>query len=152
MVGKGEKKPKGFKFANARQRLESAGLTEQLATPDDLPVPDRFDARHREWLLAVVGASRSHLRSNRESAELTHGRAAKLINVHLKARFECGPWSGHARVGALHPPIDSMLLDGLEKNGPHGSNWTARAWWDLDNAAYESLVERIRQVFGAEQL
>jgi hypothetical protein len=50
-----------------------------------------------------------------ETARLrfTHGIAAKLVNVYLKSVFVCGGRHDHPRVRALHPPIDSLLLDAL---------------------------------------
>lgn len=72
-----------------------------------MPRPDRLDAAHREWRTRIVKAAEG------EGLVFTHGVAAKLVNVYLKAGFVCSGHHGHPSVRALHPPIDSVLLQAL---------------------------------------
>ncbi len=80
----------------------------------------------------------------------THGVAAKLVNVYLKSRFVCAGHHANARVEALHPPIDSVLLKGLaEANvGWHGKEWKLAAktrWSKFGSDDYEQVIALIRQ-------
>ena len=52
--------------------------------------------------------------------DLTHGVAAKLINIYLKATFVSADHQDSPRVRAIHPPIDSILLDSLYEQ-PYGT-------------------------------
>lgn len=47
---------------------------------------------------------------------LGHGVGAKLINVYLRGAFVWAGHESHANVAALHPPIDSLLLEELYQN------------------------------------
>lgn len=75
----------------------------------------------------------------------------KLINVYLKAAFVCGGRHAHPNVNVLHPPIDSVLLDGLiVKNvGSLGSRWRYYAtfrWSTFDSDIYEAAIVDFRAV------
>jgi hypothetical protein len=68
---------------------------------------EQMDLQHRAWRSRVIAMAAT------EGLSFTHGVAAKLINVYLKAVFVCGGQHDHAQVQALHPPIDSVLLKEL---------------------------------------
>ena len=79
----------------------------------------------------------------------THGIAAKLINVYLKAAFVCGGHHAHERVAALHPPIDSVLLEELARGGVggQGAAWKkARRtrWSKFDSKQYQEVIDAVR--------
>lgn len=108
-----------FSVEQAKEILETAGLNQLLADPNNLPLPQDTDARHREWRNSVITAARNL------GLTFTHGVAAKLINIYLKAGFVCGGHHAHANVQALHPPIDSVILDELSAQNIGGNR---RAW------------------------
>src|SRR5262249_15748018 len=62
---------------------------------------------NREWRKRVVKAAR------RKGLRLTHGSAPTLVIVSLNSVSFWGARHDHPRVRALHPPIDSLLLDAL---------------------------------------
>jgi hypothetical protein len=93
-----------FSVEDGKRILEAAGMNRLLESLDRLPPPQNVDAEHRRWRDAVITAARTH-----ETA-FTHGLAAKLINIYLKAGFVCGGHHLNASVQALHPPIDRQLL------------------------------------------
>ena len=84
--------------------LERAGFDAKLRHPKQLPSPARMDVVHLAWRKAVIREAR------KVGLEFTHGIAAKLINLYLKAKFTCGGFADHPHVAALPPPIDSLLL------------------------------------------
>lgn len=132
-----------FKVRQGREILEACGFTPGFSSPEQLPTPEAIDARHRKWRLAAIKAARS------QGKNLTHGVAAKLINVYLKSRFVCGGHHKHERVRALHPPIDDQLLKALAKNnvGGFAKDWRkARQtrWSKFDSAEYEDVIALIR--------
>lgn len=132
-----------FSVEKAKEILEASGLNQLLADPNNLPLPQDADARHREWRNSVIEAA------NNFGLTFTHGVAAKLINIYLKAGFVCGGHHAHANVQALHPPIDSVLLKELyAKNiGGYRSAWNkARkiCWSNLNSEQYESVILNIR--------
>ena len=80
---------------------------------------------------------------------MTHGIAARLLNIYLKAAFVCGGEHDHPRVRAVHPPIDRILLDGLASSSEVKSrgDWKWRSfhpWTELTSERYEELIDCIR--------
>jgi hypothetical protein len=137
-----------FSVEDGKAILEEAGLNPLLIrNPDHLPNPRCFDAAHRQWREAVIVAARK-----RGLEDFTHGVAAKLINIYLKSRFVCGGHHNHARVRAIHPPIDSILLDKLYSEKSENFAKLQDAWrkakhirWSKFNSKdYEDLIQNIR--------
>lgn len=133
-----------FGVEQGRTILESCGFTANFCRPEQLPAPDAVDDTHRQWRAEIMRAAKSR------RLRFTHGVAAKLVNVYLKSRFVCAGHHAHARVEALHPPIDSVLLKGLaEANvGGHRKEWKQAAktrWSKFGPEDYEQVIALIRQ-------
>jgi hypothetical protein len=136
---------KGCRFSveEAKAILEAAHLNQLLSTPDNLPPPQETDNTHREWRINVITAAQAH------GLIFTHGVAAKLVNIYLKAGFVCGGHHAHDRVHALHPPIDSVLLGELSAQNFGGLQraWKeARriCWSNFNSEQYETVINNIR--------
>ncbi|MCH7727559.1 MAG: hypothetical protein IH991_13900 [Planctomycetes bacterium] len=132
-----------FSVEQGRQVLEDAGLA-QVASIDNLPQPNKFDAQHRRWRERVIRSAKKH-----HQLPFTHGVAAKLINIYFKSIFVCGGLHEDPRVKAIHPPIDSVLLKELYKRNVGGQRnaWKdamKARWSKLDSEQYETLIEAIR--------
>ena len=133
-----------FKVEDGKKLLEEAGFTPSLSSPCDLPTPQSFDTAHAKWRAVVIDAA-----AKRKLPCFTDGVAAKLINVYLKSRFVCGGHHEHAQVKAIHPPIDSVLLDKLcsENFGNLGCKWqVARRirWSKFNSDQYQEVIQDIR--------
>jgi len=133
-----------FKVQAGRKILESAGFAAGFCLPDQLPLPDQIDTHHRQWRNLMINAASLH------GLTLTHGVAAKLINVYLKCRFVCGGLQKHERVRCLHPPIDDELLKALIQRNVGGlvREWRrARGWrWSkFTSDQYEIVIGLVRQ-------
>ena len=141
-----------FEVLQGKGIIEAIGLHQLIANPNTLPTPDQMDKAHREWrAVAITAAESKGLRG------FSHGVAAKLINVYLKGAFVCGGYEMHANVAALHPPIDSLLLDELYHGNVGGLRnlWsTARKnrWSKFTSEQYEAVITAIRQVMGTSPL
>jgi hypothetical protein len=136
-----------FSVEQAKLILEGADLKQLLLGPDQLPDPLKIDDTHREWRNAVISAAKS------QGLDFTHGVAAKLINIYLKAAFVCGGHDTDPRVQALHPPIDGLLLDELFRRdfgGLRGEWSKARAtrWSNFTSDQYENVISSIRAALG----
>ena len=84
-----------------------------------------------------------------EGLHFTHGVAAKLINVYFKAGFVCGGHHLHERVRAIHPPIDSLLLDELYSQNVGGKKtiWSEAKrirFSKFNSTQYETVITAIR--------
>ena len=133
-----------FSVEEGRYMLEKAGFR-KIHRPEDLPPPEEIDDKHRRWRAAVIEA--------RKGRKLTHGVAAKLINVYLKARFVCGGYASHERVKCLHPPIDRLLLDELARRNLAGireilKGFKTRSWSTFDSTQYQQVIDGIRKRCG----
>jgi hypothetical protein len=149
---------KGCRFSAEQGKaiLERAGQRALIDDPDRLPDPTALciDLRHNEWRAEVIRVAQREFH-----LPFTHGVAAKLINMYLKAAFVCGGFDDHERVCQLHPPVDGLLLDSLHTSAAGGAI-TAAVWetmrhkrWSKFNAEdYQSVIDAIRAVVGPAPL
>lgn len=140
-----------FSVEQAKGIIEAIGLQDLLVSPERLPLPGDIDEVHRAWREKAIGSAAA------DALSITHGVAAKLINVYLKAAFVCGGHHADERVGALHPPVDALLLDALGKGdlGGQGAAWRkARKlrWSNLDSGQYQDVIKAIRAAIPGQPL
>lgn len=134
-----------FDVMTGKEIIESIGLNRIISSPENLPDADQMDAVHRQWRQSAIRtAERMGL------VGFSHGIAAKLINVYLKGAFVCAGHENQHNVAALHPPIDSLLLDELYSNNVGGlkGDWAIarkRRWSKFDSTEYEAVIEAIRK-------
>lgn len=132
-----------FKVSQAREILEALGFGPAYGNPDSLPHPSRFDRQHLKWRKVAIKVA------SRLGIKMSHGVAAKLINVYLKSRFICGGHANHPRVASLHPPIDSILLAALARANylgrrPTWRHLARRGWSNFSSRDYEDAVADLR--------
>jgi hypothetical protein len=82
---------KNFKVELASELIECASLKGKIGDPELLPSPSEVDASHAERREMMIQRAKTR-------AEISHGRAAKLINVYPKAAFVCGGYHEHLRI------------------------------------------------------
>jgi hypothetical protein len=131
----------------ARSLIESAELDKLLKSPDNLPSPSDIDEDHANWRKAILH------KGTTMNLPVTHGIAAKLINVYLKTAFVCGGHHEHEHVCALHPPVDSLLLSKMSDDKIDGrKDWGKVPWSTLDSSQYQELIGAIRQAAAGRAL
>ena len=141
-----------FSVLQGKRIIENIGLNQLIARPELLPSPKTINAIHRRWREDAIRAAVD------EGLEgFSHGVAAKLINVYFKGTFVCAGHDQHVNVAALHPPIDSVLLNALYKEnvGELRDDWAiARGirWSKLNSDQYEHLIANITNVMGNRPL
>ena len=141
-----------FSVQQGKSIVDKLGLHLLIADPALLPLPGDLDSQHREWRTGAIQIAHSQGLVN-----FTHGIAAKLINVYLKGIFVCGGHQMHTNVAALHPPIDSLLLDELYQGAVGGQQqiWVAARkarWSKFDSDQYEAVIAGIRATMGESPL
>ena len=134
-----------FEVQIGKEIIEETCLDALLSSPNKLPTPENTDVEHKLWREKAILAA-----EKRGLVGFGHGVAAKLINVYLKGAFVCAGHESHPNVAALHPPIDSLLLDELYFNNVGGlkSEWAlARKlrWSKFSSPQYEAVIESIRK-------
>lgn len=130
-------KSKGATVEKVKDLIEHIKLN-KIHKPHDLP--QDFDKAHKKWCDQIVAKS-----------GLTHGVAAKIINVYLKSIFVCGGYEQHDKVKNIHPPIDSMLLEGLAKKFENPV-YKKVAWTTLSYEGYKKIISAIKKDFPNEPL
>lgn len=141
-----------FSVLQGKNIIEAVGLHHLLSDPNLLPSPSQIDTTHRKWRESAI-----HAATSQGLTGFSHGVAAKLINVYLKGAFVCGGHEEHANVAALHPPIDSLLLDELYAGdiGGQREKWAAARqlrWSKFNSPQYESVITAIRSAMGGTAL
>lgn len=139
-----------FKVAEGKQILELSSMKNVASGMVHLPFPDEFDEVHRKWRVRVIDSA-MQLELN-----FTHGVAAKLINTYLKSVYVCGDNHLHPKVKAIHPPIDSVLLDDLYKQniGNEKIEWQkARRirWSKFTSNDYENVIKAVQRAIPNNQ-
>ena len=134
-----------FTVEQGKQILEEANMNYIAESISNLPIPKDFDNSHREWRNNVIRVAENH------DLNFTHGVAAKLINIYLKSIYVCGSKHTDPKIRAIHPPIDSVLLNALYKRNIGGkkSEWQAARktrWSKLTSTQYENVISAIRSV------
>ena len=111
-----------------------------------LPSPEKMDAAHRQWRAKVIVAAA------KKGLIWSHGTSAKLINVYFKVAFVGLHGHEDPRVGALHPPVDRLLLSELiEKDPLNKILWRRlrnRGWSNFDSSEYEEAIAGMRTALG----
>ena len=79
---------------------------------------------------------------------MSHGQAAKLINIFIKALMPSDMDSISSelqeRWGKVHPPIDSILLGNMDEVEFGGKkDWGKVPWTKLNPDQYEELIGNI---------
>ncbi|MES2255150.1 MAG: hypothetical protein V4559_08925 [Pseudomonadota bacterium] len=133
-----------FSVAKGKDIIEVARLRELSSGPDRLPQPEGMNAYHKQWRARVIEAAQSN------GLVFSHGIAAKLINTYLKAALVTTAYHGDPRIGALHPPIDRVLLDGLASSGLGSKSFwrTMRdvGWSNFSSEQYEDVIGAISKL------
>ena len=134
-----------FTVKVGKEIIEEIGLNQMLSNPDNLPTPEEVDVTHKLWRESAISAA-----TRKGLLEFGHGVAAKLINVYLKGAFVCGGHDSHPHVAAMHPPIDSVLLNELYTGNVGGlkKEWALarkQRWSKFDSTEYETVIQTIRR-------
>lgn len=148
-----------FKVKKGKELIEAARLKDYLNGKKSLPDnPKGMDKIHRMWRKSVRSAA------DERGFVISHGVAAKLINVYFKAGLvtiaNC-----NQQIGALHPPIDRELLKSLrksdEKSGEKSDQeraifWRSKevngaGWSNFSSDEYEEVIGMIRKKLGSEK-
>jgi len=105
-----------------------------------------FQNQHKGWCGEIVKFLYDSDVSG--DSKLWYGRAAKLVAMYLKGMVVVGHHSKTPLARIAHPPIDSILLDGIARCDcvPAATRRLCRstAWTKLDSDRYYSLIKEIK--------
>ncbi len=107
-----------------------------------------YDRMHKQWCDRIID-----FLEESGVANVTYGRAAKLIGVYIKSMVVMPALdSGIAKIA--HPPVDRILLQNLSKDEqiehPRKKEWFKIAWTQLNETDYFQLIDQLREVVGSE--
>jgi hypothetical protein len=129
-----------------RDALQGSGIVEFVRNPATLNCDATgFDAHHRRLCTKIISLLLRQVR-----AEVSYGRAAKLVAVYLKSMFVLGPAGSSSVACVAHPPIDSILLRNLAASdkgtAKSRARWRTTRWTRLDRRAYFRLIGELRKI------
>jgi hypothetical protein len=103
-----------------------------VKTYSNMPIDEAtFELHHREICLKIA-----------KSIGGAFGRAAKLVNIYLKAVAVIGPGDGQDNLSIVaHPPIDSFLLKEIARRFKINIRTT---WMNLPEEDYYNLIVLLR--------
>jgi hypothetical protein len=126
-----------FSVALGKTLIEGvASLVESAVDANALPFPDQFDAKHKEWREEICSAA--------GDLNMTHGTAAKLINVYLKATLFCPHCLEWPKIKAIHPPIDRLLLAELARHKREVWRGQNLVWSKFSSEEYEEVIAKVK--------
>lgn len=148
---------KGLGSKEARCMLNKIGFYDLVKEGAKwLPTPQDFDEKHREWCEKIC----KNAKSCGVKQKISHGIAAKLINVFIKALMpsdiETCPDGIKAKWYAIHPPIDRKVLKNMknkiDKNLIKDKNfWSSLpgtqepSWKQFNAENYQDVIDLIRK-------
>jgi hypothetical protein len=128
-----------------RDALEASGIEGFVLDPNSLATDEMaFDRHHRDWCRAIMG-----FLSEKKLANVTFGRAAKLVAVYLKSMIILGSGATSSLAAVAHPPIDRILLRNLASSDIKSSykpRWRTTNWTTLDEPSYYALISQLKGV------
>lgn len=110
--------------------INESNLRESLSKTvrDKVKTKDGFDKLHTELKKKLLS----------QNALLGHGRAAKTIAIYIKtAIIPFEPYSEFSKYA--HPPIDSILLSGIQKAGVK-DNVLKHPWTQYNEKQYSDVI------------
>lgn len=140
-----------FSVAQAQGWIASIGLFDYLSNQNDALTTHSMGELHKAWRTNLIAVA------EKDGFGLTHGVAAKLINVYFKAACVSSSPVSEPWINALHPPIDAILLDTLyqENVGGFAQFWKQSKsirWSNFDSEQYEKVIEHIKLALGNRPL
>ena len=118
---------------------------------DWLPDPKDFDAEHRKWCETIC----EEAKSCGVQKEMSHGIAAKLINVFIKTLMppdlETLPAGIKAKWYAVHPPVDRKVLQNMKTKVGDPKFWSSLpgrqgpSWREFNAENYQGVIDLIRK-------
>ncbi len=128
------------------------------------------DSKHASWRKRIceLAKEKEITHTDLKGEAMSHGQAAKLINVFIKALMplDMDTVSDELRTFwcTVHPPIDSIMLGNMDKciqcNPPktdkcecefgcrfveHAKKWKSYTWTQLGPCDYENLIRNIKE-------
>lgn len=79
---------------------------------------------------------------------MTHGIAAKIINVYLKASVIHTGHENNPKVKAVHPPVDRLLLTKLTKECAEHWQGQKLSWSKFTSEEYEDVIRSVKLTLG----
>ena len=106
---------------------------------------EKFDKYHEELRKKAINTG---IVKMQDGSDMSHGVAAKLINLYLKIVYICGSYKNENRINYIHPPIDSLLLDSLyeQKIGKDISIWRNFKWSKMESKEYQKVIDSIKNL------
>lgn len=133
-----------------RAALEASGIQRFLPDPSFTDIVcARFEELHRVWCRSVCT-----FLSERRVANVTFGRAAKLVAVYLKSMVIVAGSACTPLGRCIHPPIDRRLLQALAGDPSFDPQqravWRQTNWTQLTEEDYYNLVRQLRSALPNE--
>jgi hypothetical protein len=120
--------------------LEGCGLTACFGLSSLAGTAIGFDKQHRKLCKSIIREA------GKRKAKLTHGQAAKLLNVYFKVRFVLDSANNDDRIKVIHPPIDRTLLAKLAE-GECLELGRYKNWTQFSFNRYQGLIDTLRNHF-----
>ena len=102
---------------------------------------EQFEKFHRVCSRQLINAF-----SDLNLADVSYGRAAKIISIYLKTSVVLTSKGECEKSKIIHPPIDSILLNNISKIEGL-SNLKAIRWTQLEEFGYWELINKLKSYF-----
>lgn len=139
----------GSSKANGKElsaALKNCGVVSYIDNYDGSEItPQTYKEKHDDWCAAVI----KYIRDNFKK-EITYGIAAKLLAIFMKGYFILANNEAQPLSKVAHPPIDSFLLKGIDKE--NGTKLDKEyKWQKLDKDKYYELLTNLKNHLGENE-
>ena len=129
---------------NLRNALEQCGIREFLSNNSSNSTSnEEYTTLHSRW-----GNSIMQYLESLGIADVTFGRAAKLIAIYIKSMVIMSEPSSSLAITA-HPPIDAVLLKNISKDTNLPKQFRQKCskikWTQLDESRYLILLDELKK-------
>jgi hypothetical protein len=139
----GSSKAKGKEFSAA---LMGCGVVSYIDDYDGAEISaELYKEKHDEWCAAII----KYIKDNFKK-EITYGIAAKLLGIFVKGYFILAGNEEQPLSKVAHPPIDSFLLKGVDKEKRTKLDKEYK-WQKLDKDKYYELLAKLKGHLGENE-
>lgn len=129
------------------EAINKTELEKYTQEPTSSLTNESFDEFHRKTAKVLMEALKTALKTDKEKAKVTYGRAAKIISIYIKTAYILTNKGSGELSRIAHPPVDAILLESIHKDKKNNNKHLGLKeyrWTKLNEEEYFEVIEKLR--------